>query len=577
MREDLKCKGLKLYDQGMRYLYNIQNGTEVVNSSMKKTANKLIKEYEEKQLDEDWEYYFDIKAVGKINNILKLLNFATGFVAGKPVLDSLGDYQAFLILNLFAWRFKSKPYKFKHNDICLYLARKNAKTATAGIIYILLMLTEQNYSEFYSICLNRELAGEIRKSMVQILNASPAVEKYFDISISFLGKLECKLTHSFFQPRVAQAGKNNSIRPSAFVADEMGNMEDRDNFDAMRSGQKNVLNPLVFRTTTAYPTDNSIMIAEIDYFNKVLDGVVEDDNVLALLYYAEEEHLWDDIGLYQANPLRIEENYDTIRKNRQKALIQEELVSEYLTKEMNVFQPSNDSEPYIRIEDLRKCKMTEEEMEEFSWVGRDIFSGLDMALTDDNVSYGFVAYDEEKDMFYIDAKAFIPADSIDSKSRKEHVNYRQFIRNGNCVACGDRVVSYKTIEDTYLEDLDNMGVRNLGLGYDKMNCIHTKNYLEQYGVPVEEVRQFSTRLHCGTKLLKEYILMGKVRYFPNQLLEINFSNAQKMEDNMRNMYINKKKSTGKVDMVAGIINAMCLWYDKLNEQSAYEEEGVRFI
>ena len=212
MREDLKCKGLKLYDQAMTYMYRVRDGDEVVNKPIKKLVDRLVDDYEVKQLNDDWLYYFDCKQVKKINNLLKLLNFATGFVAGKPVLDNLGDYQAFLILNLFAWRFKDRPYKFKHNDICLYLARKNAKTATGGIIYILLMLTEQNYSEFYSICLNRELAGEIRKSMVQILEASPHIVKHFDISISFLGKLQCKLTHSFFQPRVAQAGKNNSIK-----------------------------------------------------------------------------------------------------------------------------------------------------------------------------------------------------------------------------------------------------------------------------------------------------------------------------------------------------------------------------
>ena len=319
------------------------------------------------------------------------------------------------------------------------------------------------------------------------------------------------------------------------------------------------------------------MLAEIDYFNKVLDGVVEDENAFPLLYYAEEEHLWDDIGLYQANPLRIEQNYEEIRKNRNKALAQEELVSEHLTKEMNVFQPSNDGDPYIHIDVLRKCKLTQEEIDNFTWEGRDVYTGLDMALTDDNVSFGVIAYDKEEDMFYITSKAFIPEDRIDEKCRKEHVNYKQFIRDGSCVACGDRVISYKTVEDDFLETMDKLGVRNLGLGYDKMNCIHTKNYLEEYGVPVEEVRQFSTRLHSGTKLLKEYILKEKVRYFPNALLEINFSNAKTMEDNMKNMYINKKKSSGKVDMVAALINAMCLWYDNLNEQFAYENEGIRFI
>ena len=210
-RPDEACKGLPLYDLGMKYLYDVIEGREVVNKQMYKACLRLKNEYEVKQFEEEWEYYFDVKQVKKINNLLKLLNFATGFVAGKPIINNLAPYQAYLILNLFAWRYKSKPYKFKHNDITLYIARKNAKTAGAGIIYILLMLTEQNYSEFYSICLNRELAGEIRKSIVQILDASPLMRKYFDISVSFLGKLECNITHSFFQPRVSQAGKNNSI------------------------------------------------------------------------------------------------------------------------------------------------------------------------------------------------------------------------------------------------------------------------------------------------------------------------------------------------------------------------------
>ena len=354
-------------------------------------------------------------------------------------------------------------------------------------------------------------------------------------------------------------------------------MPDRANFDAMKSGQKNVLNPLVFRTTTAYPIDNSMMIAELEYIDKVLDGVQEDENVFPLLYYAEEDHLWDDTGLYQSNPLRVEENYEIIRKNRSKAMIQDELVTEYLTKEMNVFCPSEEGEAYISHEDLIKCRMTEEELANFSWVGRDIYSGIDMALTDDNVAYGFVSYDYTEDMFYIFSKAFIPINSVDKKIRKEHVDYRQFIRNGNCIACGDRTVSYKTIETTYLDDLEELEVRNLCLGYDKMNCIHTKNFLEDYGVTTEEIKQYSTTLHKGTKLLKEYILNGKVRYIPNGLLEINFANARVMRDNMDNMYINKKRSIGKVDMVASIINAMCLWYDKINEDKSYDNRGIYFM
>ena len=65
-------------------------------------------------------------------------------------------------------------------------------------------------------------------------------------------------------------------------------------------------------------------------------------------------------------------------------------------------------------------------------------------------------------------------------------------------------------------------------------------------------------LHSPTKLLKEKILQEQFRHNSNRLLEINFENARCTEDTNLNKYVNKKKSTGKVDMVVSLINAMYL-------------------
>ncbi|WP_303765632.1 hypothetical protein, partial [Ruminococcus flavefaciens] len=42
------------------------------------------------------------------------------------------------------------------------------------------------------------------------------------------------------------------------------------------------------------------------------------------------------------------------------------------------------------------------------------------------------------------------------------------------------------------------------------------------------------------------------------MLEINFQNARCTKDTNLNLYVNKKKSAGKVDMVVSIINALYL-------------------
>lgn len=87
--------------------------------------------------------------------------------------------------------------------------------------------------------------------------------------------------------------------------------------------------------------------------------------------------------------------------------------------------------------------------------------------------------------------------------------------------------------------------------------------LEENGIECVEIKQHSSVLHPATKFLKEQILSGKMRYEENRLLEINFQNARCTEDTNLNKYVNKKRSSGKVDMVVATLNAVHLLMQEL--------------
>lgn len=542
-----------LLDKAIRYAERVVSGKEITTKEVIIQCKWFLIDLK-RQDDDNFKFYFDEDKLRIINNLLKLFNFATGFVAGKQVLENLADFQCFFLANIFGWRFKDKPEKFRYNDITLYIARKNAKTALVAIAFLLLMLTEQDYSEFYSICLNKELAAEIRKAMVQILEASPLISKHFTWSDTEVGIIKCKITKSFFKPRTAESGKNNSIRPSAFVSDEHGNFKDNANFTAMKSGQKNVINPLLFRTTTAYAIDNSIMQDDLEYMKKVFNGLVKNERQFALLYYADEENLWNDAGIYQANPLRIEENYETIREDRERALEQQSLREEYLTKSMNYFMPANSGEAFISIDQLKPCRI-----KDFDWKGREVYIGVDLAETDDNTAVSMLTYDEENKKIIAKSWAFIPKERIEMKSKREQVNYKYQIRKKNCYACGDDVIDYEFVENFILNIQEEYGVEIVKLGYDRRNALSSAQKLESKGnIECVEVVQHSRILHAPIKLLKESILNKSFNYLDNKLLEINFVNARQTEDTNLNKYLNKKKSKGKIDLVMSIIDALYL-------------------
>ena len=96
------------------------------------------------------------------------------------------------------------------------------------------------------------------------------------------------------------------------------------------------------------------------------------------------------------------------------------------------------------------------------------------------------------------------------------------------------------------------------IGFDRWNALSSAQKLESAGFNMVEVRQHSSVLHPPTKLLKEKILAREFQYADNRLLEINFQNARCVYDTNKNQYVNKKKSTGKVDMVVSLINATYL-------------------
>lgn len=541
-----------LFEKAKKYAEDVLSGKEITTFEVKKQCQWFLRDLA-LQEKEEYPYYFDLGFLTKVEGIFKLLNFATGInVVGKSIYQGIVPFQAFFIANIFGWRFKTDNKKYRYRDVTLFIPRKNSKTFLCALIIIILMLTEADYSEFYSICLDRDLAGEVKKAITQILTASPHVGKYFKIPKTLSGRSVCKLTHSFYQPRTANANANNSIRPSAFIADEMGAFKDNSNIAAMKSGQLSVKNPLMFKLTTAYAEDQSIMLDELDYLKKIYRELEFDDRLFALLYYSDEVNLWEDKGLFMANPLRIEENYDEIRNNREKALAKPSERVEFLTKHMNYFMPSNSGEEYIPIDKLRLCK-TEDSID---WKGRDVYVGLDLAMTNDNVSVSMVSYDDNT--ILSKSWAFIPAGRIDEKNKKERTDYNRFIREGSCFACGDETISYSFVED-FIMDLQNLyDVNIIQIGYDRYNCLSTAGKLEAAGYTTVEVKQHSSVLHPPTKLLEEKILNKEFMYEKNKLYEINFQNAKCVYDNNQNKYVNKKKSSGKVDMVVSTIIAVYL-------------------
>ena len=117
-----------LYEKAMDYAQRCISGEEITTPEVKKQCEWFLEDLD-KQNQEIYAYYFDHKKLRIVENLLKIMNFATGIgVVGKRIYDALEDFQAFFIANIFGWRCKSDPDKFRYREGILFVPRKNAKT-----------------------------------------------------------------------------------------------------------------------------------------------------------------------------------------------------------------------------------------------------------------------------------------------------------------------------------------------------------------------------------------------------------------------------------------------------------------
>ncbi|URZ15324.1 terminase large subunit [Clostridium felsineum] len=537
-----------LLNKALKYCKDVENSKEITTDEVKQQCKIFLDDYNINQYKSDFEFCFCEKKLKKINNILKLFNYATGFVAGKQVLEGLEGFQALFLCAIFGWRYKNNKKKFRYRDVVLFIPRKNAKSFIAAIVILLLMLTEQNFSEFYSICIDRDLAKETRKAMAQLIAASPYIAKYFFVSDSEIGIIKCKITNSYYIPRTSKANKNNSIRPACFVADEVGAFTKNDNIQAMRKGQLSVLNPIEIQTTTAYAESDSIMLSELDYDRAVLNGVVENKNLFCLLYYCSKEEVWTEEGLYKANPLRIEQNYEEIRKDREIAKIKTIEQEELLTKNFNIFLQTNELNKYLDIEYWKKGEITEEEFKE-KIKGKKVKVGVDLSVTTDLTAVG-IEYEDEG-IIYCKSHGFLPEGSL--AKRREKIDYREYERQGYCDIHKGMTVNYTLVEE-YIRGLESKYECTIEtIITDPMNAKEMMERLsEDYDIVM--LKQTYTNLSPATKEYRKAVYDDKVRYVKNELLDWCMNKASttkgKSDDEM---LIKEDKNKERIDMVVVLI------------------------
>lgn len=544
---------------------------EIANEHMKIVCKRFIDEINQ---GDKCDYVFDEIELKKMSAVLKLLRMASGTELGRTVEESLIGFQWFFLVNIFCWKHKDDIHIRRYKHATMLIGRKNSKTFLSALIFILLLLLEPNFSELYSVAPDKELSKQIKRQMDAIIKSSPDIVKYFKISQK---EIVCTITQSKFTPLANSNDRLDGREPKAFLVDETGALKNHYPIDAMESGQTTVVNPLGIIISTAYNTLENPMTQEVQRSVDKVAGELYDPTYFSMIFKPDEPRNWNtDVNeMLKANPLaqHVDQIKDDLMQKREQAILYKASRQNFLTKFMNIFVDGDQGEIFIDEATLMKGELHED----FDWYGRDVMVGIDFAQSRDNFGVSMVTFDDERQVYVAKSWAIIAKDRVQEKSKAESEDYEEYIKEGWVIDSGGPTIDYGEAEDFIFALSDTYGVNVVQIGYDRWQAQSSIAKFENAGFDCVEVPQNARSLYPPTKYLREQIENEKFYFDKNDFYVHNFLNATMIIDNQMSYYLNKKKSNGKIDMVASTVDAMALWLNEKVEEEEGQYAGVHVL
>ena len=515
-------------------------------------------------------YYFDEKSANRaVDFIETFCQHTKGELAGEKFI--LESWQKEIIEAIFGW--KSKKTKLRKFRQCfIFIPRKNGKTTMmVGIALYMLFSDGEKGAEIVSAAADKEqarLSFSIAKNMVlQEPNLIKRAGTYRD-SITY------DKVGSYYKVISADADTKHGLNLSCCLLDEIHSHKNRDLYDVLLTSMGARKAPLMLGITTAGAGNQKDHISRelYDYSKKLIDGSIDDDSFLGVVYEADPD---DDIYCKdvwaKANP-----GYGTIiRKEymeQQATKAKNEPSFENTWRRLHLNQWVTNSSKFISDIQWMGCSG---EVDLDSLKGKVAYAGLDLASTRDITCLTLLFPDEEEGYDLVNFN-FIPEENAKKRSTRDKVNYDKWEREGYITYTPGDVCDYNYIKQK-IRDLSTYYDIQI-VAYDRWNASQIVIDLTEEGCPMIPVGQGYKTMSPATKEFEALVLSGKLRHGGDPVLRWMMSNVVLTYDAAANCKPDKAKSNEKIDGIVSTIMALSEAMENKNKGgSTYDDKEIFFI
>lgn len=492
-------------------------------------------------------FTFDVnQAKRAVDFFCEVLTLTTDRWMGEPFIPL--PWMVAVIGNIHGWRRKSDNTR-RYRKVLITTARKSSKShVAAGLgLYHLFADGEQNPS---IVCAagSAEQASIIYGICAKMVEQEPELAKRSETMARAIRNLSNSGVLRFVN---SAAGTKHGTNESMVVIDELHVVDDPALVDALETATRTRKQPLTVYTTTAGDNPAGLWAEVFDYAQKVRDGVHDDPEFLPCMWQAgTDDDIRDPTVWRKAQPsLGVSVTEDEYRRDLSKALE----VPRYMPvfKQLSLNLPTESHAAWIPLDNWKQC---ESKLDREALKGKPAYLGIDLSSTQDTTAV--VAVIPHDGRYYVDPLIFLPRDNIAGlfrRQKRDKAPYQSWAASGHIVATDGNCIDYDMIFERIRELAEWYNIVEVQI--DPYNASGISEKLTKLGLTVTLVRQ-GWSLAQATRETERMILSGELVHPGNPALTWEMSNAVVHTDRQENIWLDKAKSTRRIDAAVALVMAV---------------------
>jgi len=426
----------------------------------------------------------------------------------------------------------------------------------------MLVADREASAECYSVATKLDQAKKTFNEIVAIRKYSEALQ-----SVTRKRRTDVYVpdTLSSFSALASDSKTLDGLDSHLVIIDELHAIRDRELYEVMRQSMSARRQPLLVMITTAGTVRESIYDDIYSYAQSVLDGVVNDDTFLPIMYELDDKEEWKDEKCWiKSNP-----GLDTIKGLKYLTDMVERAKNDYkskngvLIKDFNIKGNAQESWlPYDVI--YNDLKFDIEQLR-----GSYALGGADLSSTTDLTCATLLVV--KNGIKYILQKYFIPEDGLEKKIQEDKIPYDLWKKD--IVFCHGARVDYSDVTKWFVQMRDEFEIFPLWIGYDRWGAQYWVDEMSQNGFQMESVIQGAQTMSQPMKELEADLMNKLVNYNEMKILRWNLTNINVKRDENDNIRpVKGRNQKQRIDGVVSLIDAYVILHKHYDDYMNMQEE-----